>query len=120
MHSVHPVLTALRTALPRVGRPLRNAVRCSTETGGDHQPRPREAARGLDGFAPSSYPPYETVEVGPTITDARKHGVVVWNDGPKRTLSLSVRSAAVASRAPTGQRHAYSRDATNQDNDSGP
>ena len=99
MYSVPPALTPLRTAL-RTAIPDRVhawsdecALAAGTGTAESEASSVQPATRGLDRFEPETYPPYETVEVGPAVPDAPMHGVVVWNDGPKRTLSLSAESA---------------------------
>jgi hypothetical protein len=93
MHSVVPSLTALRTALPTRLRTAADECAVLPDDAPEAVPSARPAARGLDRFDPGTYPPFETIDVGPTRDDAPTHGVVVWNDGPKRTLSLSAESA---------------------------
>lgn len=93
MQTVSTTLSALRTSL---GRRIR--VPCSVSESAvdaetsDESPIQR-ATRGIGRFEPTTYPPFETVTIGSDDADARPHGVVVLNDGPKRRLSLSVRGA---------------------------
>jgi hypothetical protein len=54
--------------------------------------------RKLDCFQSETRPPFETIRVGEPRPDARPHGVVVLNDGPKRELSLSVADAGTSDR----------------------
>jgi len=94
MQPVQSALTALRRRLGRRVRSPCSQCRVLTDANDADRERPvQSAARGIDRFEPTTYPPFETIRVGPTRTDARPHGVVVLNDGPKRVLSLSVDGA---------------------------
>jgi hypothetical protein len=94
MYPVQSALTALRRRLGRRVRSLRGECRSLTDASTADRERPvQSAARGFDRFEPATYPPFETVDVGPPAPDARPHGVVVLNDGPKRTLTLTVEGA---------------------------
>lgn len=93
MHSVQSALTALQRRLSHRVRSPCGEYRLLADASATDRERPvQPAARGIDWFEPTTYPPFETVRVGES-TGAKPHGVVVLNDGPKRTLSLTVEGA---------------------------